>query len=68
MRQFKQTQWWWRRLIENSVDQHQDSRILLCMKNASFDDEMTFAIGFEGMNLKGLYSISRILIKDLQRK
>ena len=23
------------------------------MKNASFDDEMTFAIGFEGMNLKG---------------
>jgi hypothetical protein len=38
------------------------------MKNASFDDEMTFAIGFEGMNLKGLYSISRILIKDLQRK
>jgi hypothetical protein len=46
----------------------QDSRIWLCMKNASFDDAMTSAIRFEGMNLKGLYSISRILIKDLQRK
>ena len=37
------------------------------MKNASFDDEMTFAIGFEGMNLKGLYSISRILIRSSEK-
>jgi hypothetical protein len=56
------------KINRNTVDQHQDSRIWLCMKNASFDDEMKFAIGFEGMNLKGLYSISRIWIKDLQRK